>query len=45
LAPNDAILGWVWLDPYQGLQKQDTKLSKVVEQLDLLLGGSKPSFS
>jgi hypothetical protein len=45
LAPKDAILCLAWLDPYQGLQKQDTKLSKVMEQLDLLLGDSKSSSS
>jgi hypothetical protein len=45
MAPQSEILCLAWLDPYQGLQWEDAKLSKMIEQLDLRLGNSKSSFS
>jgi hypothetical protein len=45
MAPKSEILCLAWLDPYQGLQWEDAKLSKMMEQLDLPLGNSKSSSS
>jgi hypothetical protein len=45
MAPKRWILGLAWLDPYQGLQWEDAKLSKKMEQLDLPLGNSKSPSS
>jgi hypothetical protein len=38
LAHESEILGLAWFDSYQGLQKEDARLSKVLEKLDLPLG-------
>jgi hypothetical protein len=45
LAHKSENLSFAWFDPYQGLQKEDAKLSKVLEKLDLPLGDSKSSCS